>query len=114
MGAKWHLNEDNEDNVKLNYLRCDYLLEQCKLNKLKIIGALFWDYNPDCIVIPDINLHLQYIKNRKMDVDFVLKVRQILEKKAKNKNIPVFDSCLKASQFIEYLESKNISINSRI
>ena len=29
------------------------------MNNMKIIGALFWDYNPICIVIPKIQTHLE-------------------------------------------------------
>ena len=94
--------------MKLNYLRCDYLLEQCKLNKLNIIGALFWEYKPDAIVIPNIDIHLQYIKNRNMDETYVLKIRKFLIEKAQKENIPMFNNCIKATQFIEFLENNNI------
>ena len=93
-------------------MRCDYLLEQCRLNNMKIIGALFWNYSPICIVIPKIQTHLEYIKKRNMNVNYVLEVRNFLIKKAKEDKIKVCETCDDAHEFVKKLESKNIINNS--
>lgn len=108
LGVCWHFNEYNNTNIKLNYMRCDYLLEQLKVNKMKVIGSLFWKYKPTCIVIPEINVHIDFIKKRNMDINYVLEIRNKLLEKAIKENIPIFDNCIKATNFVDMLEKKNI------
>ena len=52
LGANWKTNYKNPNEFKLNYMRCDYLLEQYKQLGYRIIGSLFWAYVPDAIVTP--------------------------------------------------------------
>lgn len=108
LNVKWHFNETNNNNFKLNYLRCDYILEQCKVNNMKVIGALFWDYKPICIVIPKYETHLKYIKKRNMNIDYVIKIRNFLIQKAQKEKIQIFKTCEEAHIFVKKLESKNI------
>lgn len=42
----WYFNELNKPNIILNHMLCDDLLEQLKVNKIKVIGSLFWKYKP--------------------------------------------------------------------
>lgn len=60
LNINWHLNNNNnnKDDFKLNYLRCDYMNEQTKLLGFRIIGALYWEYLPDAIVIPPLKQHI--------------------------------------------------------
>lgn len=108
LGASWHFNESNKTNIKLNYMRCDYLLEQLKVNKMKVIGSLFWKYKPTCIVIPELNVHIEFIKKRNMDINYVMKIRNELLERAIKENIPTFDNCIKATNFVNMLEKNNI------
>lgn len=104
LGLDWHYNEKNENDFKLNYLRCDYMSEQSKCLGFRIIGALFWDYNPDAIVIPDLKLHKQYLAKRKdLDYTSIINLRKELFKKARKNNIPLFKDIISATQYLENL-----------
>jgi broad-specificity NMP kinase len=65
LGANWKTNYKNPNEFKLNYMRCDYLLEQSKQLGYRIIGSLFRVYVPDAIVIPPLKTYKEWIKNRK-------------------------------------------------
>lgn len=81
---------------------------------MKIIGSLFWDYTPICIIIPKLHTHLQYIEKRNMNKEFVLKVREFLIQKSKRENIKVCETSIEATKFVEDLEKKNIIEHSQI
>ena len=103
LGVNWKHYSDHSQ-FKLNYLRADYMLEQSKLYGFKLIGSLFWEYNPDAIVIPPLDIHKIYISNRSdLDYNNVLKIRNILIQKANNNNIPIFNSCIDAVNYIDSL-----------
>ena len=106
LGVKWHQNEQNPNDFKLNYLRADYMLEQSKLLGYCVIGALFWEYVPDAIVIPPLKIHKQYMNKRKdlKNNNMPLKVRKILEDMAEKNNVPVFESCEKAAKYLKNLK----------
>ena len=93
LGVKWHQNENNRDDFKLNYMRCDYMLEQSKLLGYRIIGALFWEYKADAVVMPPINVHREYAKSRpdlnKKKVDVL---RKLFRDHAKKFKIPIFET----------------------
>lgn len=112
LGVCWHFNELNKSNIRFNYMRCDYLLEQLKVNKMKVIGSLFWNYKPTCIVIPDLNIHIEFIKNRNMNINYVMEIRNKLLEKAIKEIIPIFDNCINATNFADMLE-KIILLNIR-
>lgn len=86
LGVKWHQNEKNLMDLRLNYLRADYMLEQSKQLGYRIIGALFWEYIPDAIVIPPLKIHKKYmlsrkdLKNIKDKNNIAFKIRKILKK----------------------------------
>ena len=104
LGVQWHHNKKNENDFKLNYLRCDYMNEQTKLLGFRIIGALFWDYLPDAIVIPDLKTHKKYLLKRKdLDYDTVINIRKELFKKARKNNIPLFKNIINATDYLENL-----------
>ena len=97
LGADWH----QSMNDKLNYTRCDYLHEQSKYYGFRILGCLFYDYNPDAIVVLPFELHKKYLENRPdLDVNIVKEVRKVLEEKSREKNIPLFDNIDDAIQYI--------------
>lgn len=82
----WYFIELNKPNIILNNMLCDDLLEQLKVNKMKVIGSLFWKYKPTCIVIPEINVHIDFIKKINMDINYVIEIRnKLLEKGIKIK-----------------------------
>jgi hypothetical protein len=104
LGVKWHQNENNPDNLKLNYLRCDYMSEQTKLLGFRIIGALFWNYIPDAIVIPPPDIHKKYIGKRKdLTEEKVKFVKDLLLKIAKENNVPIFETCEEATEYLDNL-----------
>jgi hypothetical protein len=93
LGVKWHQNEKNDVDFRLNYLRADYMLEQSKLLGYRVIGSLFYKYKPDAIVIPRLNIHKKYIAKRKdLKLQNVIDIRKYLLKRAKKYNVPVFDN----------------------
>ena len=104
LGVEWHYNEKNENDFKLNYLRCDYMSEQSKILGFRIIGALFWDYLPDAIVIPDLKIHKKYLSKRiDLNYDNVINIRKELLKKAKKHKIPLFKNINSATEYLEKL-----------
>ena len=85
LGVNWKLDENN--NFKLNYMRADYMSEQSKKLGYRIIGSLFWEYIPDAIVIPPLEIHKKYISNRKdLKYNNVIKIRKFLFRHAKKNN----------------------------
>jgi hypothetical protein len=104
LNLNWHLNEHNENDFKLNYLRADYLLEQSKLLGLRLIGSLYYNYIPDAIVILDETIHSKYIDERKLDKKFVFNVKTDLIEKSKQFNIPIFKSIIDAIKHLEQHE----------
>ena len=116
LGVKWHINCSNDNENKLNYLRADYILEQSKLQGLRIVGSLFWDYQADAIVILPEELNKSYfIARKKLNLDTdnqltwnkIKEIRNFLKLKAEQCSIPIFDNCIDASN---YLESKTKNI----
>ena len=104
LGIDWHFNEKNENDFKLNYLRCDYMSEQTKSFGFRIIGSLFWDYSPDAIIIPKLKLHKKYLLNRKdLNYNIVMNIRKELFKRAKKNKIPLFDNVEDATSYLEKL-----------
>ena len=88
-------------NDKLNYTRCDYLHAQSKYYGFRILGCLFYDYDPDAIVVLPFELHKKYLENRPdLDINIVKEVRRVLEEKSREKNIPLFDNIDDAIQYI--------------
>lgn len=103
LGVKWHFNEGNSDEQRLNYLRADYITEQSKQLGYWLIGSLFWEYKADAIVIPSWNQHKIYIKKRKdLNESNVLEIIKILREQAKKMKIPIFNSIEAAVKFLHY------------
>lgn len=111
LGVDWHYNEENQETYRMNYLRADYMCEQTKLLGYRIIGALFWEYVADAVVIPQLEEHLKYIHIRNESDDFskhldpisVKQIRRIMYRHAKNHKIPIFT---KIEDAVNYLENK--------
>ena len=105
LGVNWHQNEKNKDDFKLNYMRCDYMMEQSKLLGYRIIGALFWEYKADAVVIPPIGVHKEYAKSRPdLNKKLVNDLRKIFRDHAKKYKIPIFESIEEA---VKYINKKN-------
>lgn len=109
LNLNWHLNESNENDFKLNYLRADYLLEQSKLLGIRLLGSLYYNYIPDAIVILDEKIHSKYIDERnkldtknKLDKKFVFSVKTDLIEKSKKYNIPIFKSINDAIKHLDH------------
>ena len=103
-GTNAHFNAVNKDPsssaFKLNYLRCDYSLELCKSLGFRIIGALFWEYVPDAIVILSDAKHKEYLKKRKdLNLQMVNNVNQILRNIAKEHKVPIFNTIEEAVNY---------------
>tara|TARA_B100000767_G_scaffold61402_2_gene57201 strand:+ start:5109 stop:5603 length:495 start_codon:yes stop_codon:yes gene_type:complete len=102
LNVNWQNN--NPIDNRLSYLRADYMLEQSKLYGFRIIGALFWRYKADCMIIPPIDKHELFLKSRK-DLDFkkIIKMRDIFKKHATDNNIPIFENIENSIKYIENL-----------
>jgi GTPase SAR1 family protein len=102
LGANWKANEENQLDFTLNYMRCDYLLEQSKQLGYKVIGALFWKYVPDAIVMPDIEIHKRWIATRDdLCLETILDIRTVLVDISISNHIPLFESCEDAVEYVE-------------
>jgi len=102
LGVKWHQNERNLVDLRLNYLRADYMLEQSRALGFRIVGALFWQFVPDAIVMPNLRTHKKYLHHRKdLKLPFVLEVRKILKNMAKKHKVPIFASIKEAVDFLK-------------
>lgn len=110
LGVKWHFNEKDRKNCKLNYMRADYISEQSKSYGYRLIGALYWDYKADAIVIPELKKHKEFVLKRNKENKFPLELKMVMNirkdcyNKAKKYKIPIFKTILEA---VEYLENKN-------
>ena len=105
LGVKHHFNNKNKDDFRLNYLRADYMSEQTKQLGYRIIGALFWEYKADAIVIIPEKLHKQYLSKRKdLNLKTVTEIIKYLREHAKKYNIPIFDNILDATKYLENLK----------
>jgi len=105
LAVDWHFNSGNMTDVRLNYLRADYISEQTRQYEFRMISALFWDFPEDAVVIPPMKTHKEYKKTRKdLTLDDIKKLRKITTKMAKKFKIPIFKPVASAT---EYLESKD-------
>lgn len=96
------VNLKNKDEERLVYLRSDYLLEQSKIYGYRIIGALFWEYKSDAIVIPPLKTHKKFIETRSdIDLDRMKNMRKIFRNHAKKHNIKIFESVEDAVKYLE-------------
>ena len=104
LGVKWHFNMKNEKDFQLNYLRADYMSEQTRSLGYRIIGALFWEFKADAIVLLPLDLHKKYLSKRKdLNLKIVLDIRNYLSEHAKKNKIPIFDSIIDATKYLENL-----------
>jgi len=100
LGLKWQ----NTDDPERTYTLADKMLEKCKQEGYRIIGSLFWTYKADAIVIPELEQHRQFIQTRPdLNLDNVIKIRDILSKQVEEYNIPVFLNCQDAVDYVENL-----------
>ena len=118
-GTNAHFNSVNNnpssDAFKLNYLRCDYSLELCKSLGFRIIGALFWKYIPDAIVILSDSKHKEYLKKRKdLNLEMVNNVNKILRNIAKKHKVPIFNTIEDAVNYCNKKLDNTFSNNNKI
>ena len=103
LNINWKNPKDSIDE-RLSYLRADYMLEQCKLYGYRIIGSLFWEYKADAIVIPTLKQHKLYVSSRKdLNLNKIKNMRKIFFSHAKRNKIPVFDSIIDATTYLDKL-----------
>ena len=106
LNINWN-NCKNRDDLRLAYLRADYMLEHCKVYGYRIIGALFWEYKADAMVIIPLKQHIKYMKNRSdLDLKKLKNLRNIFISHAKEKKIPIFKSINEAIRYINSLNNK--------
>ena len=92
LGLMWHQNESNKTDFILNYKRADYLIEQTIHQGFNLIGALYYEYIPDAIVIPPLSIHQEYLNKRGLKHSgFVESVIKDLREKAQLHSVPIFD-----------------------
>ena len=102
LNINW-LNSTNSIDERLSYLRADYMLEQSKLYGYRIIGALFWEYKADAVVILPLKQHILYFSKRKdLDLSKIFEFRRIFYEHAKKYNIPIFDNIKDTITYLEY------------
>ena len=72
-------------------MRADYITEQSKQLGYWLIGALFWEYKADAIVIHPWSIHEKYVNKRgDLNPNMVKQIRKLLFKHAKQMKIPLF------------------------
>ena len=104
LGVKHHFNMKNEKDFQLNYLRADYMSEQTRSLGYRIIGALFWEFKADAIVLLPLELHKKYLSKRKdLNLKIVMDIRNYLSEHAKKNKIPVFNNIIDAKNYLEKL-----------
>ena len=92
MGINWK--SDCKIEEEYTYKKIDNILETCKKDGFNIIGSLFWDYIPDAIVIPPLDIHIKYLKMRNdLNYSDVMTIRNYLNKHAIENNIPLYTNC---------------------
>ncbi len=97
-------NHKDQDDARLAYLRADYMLEQSRQYGYRIIGALFWEYKADAVVIPSLKQHKLYAESRKdLDLNKIKNMRKIFLSHARKYKIPVFQSINDAVNYLEKL-----------
>jgi len=105
LNVKHNLNKTNPIDFELGMRRSDYMLAQSKLLGYRIIGALFWEFKADAMVIPPLKQHLLYTSKRKdLNVKLIKQLRKTFKEQAKILNIPIFNSIDKA---FKYTTEKN-------
>jgi hypothetical protein len=112
LNIEW-MNTKNPIDERLSYLRADYMLEQSKLYGYRMIGALFWEYKADAIVIPPFKLHTLYVSSRKdLDITKIKTMRKIFFTHAKKYKIPVFDNIINAVTYLDNLEKERLKCSN--
>ena len=100
LNVNHNLNSNNPIDFELGMRRADYMLAQSKLLGYRVIGALFWEYKADAMVIPPLKKHLLYTKKRKdLTEKSIKEMRKIFKEQAKILNIPIFNSIDKAVKY---------------
>ena len=95
-------NHKNCMERRLCYMRADYMLEQSRCYGFRIIGALFWEYKADAVVIPPLKQHKLYAESRKdLDLNKIKNMRKIFLSHARKYKIPVFQSINDAANHLE-------------
>ena len=99
----WHLNKKNPVELRLNYLRNEYIIEQSRALGYRILGSLFWeDIKPDAIVMPDYKDHKKLFQKRNdINLTFIKKIRSLILKLAKKKKVKVFKTIPEAIKYCE-------------
>ncbi len=108
---------DSNDVQEIN-IRCDIITQQSKDQGFWIMGSSNKYLKPDAVVLPDIDTHISYIKNREeknydggakiQNIDGVLNHRKWMEK-WREQDVPFFKSINEATEFLfsRYMQEYN-------
>ena len=96
LGFEWSIRSGPE-----TYQPMDCMLHDCKRAGMFVMGSLFWEYVPDAVVIPPLNIHLERIRMRPdLDVGDAIEVRTLLQRVSKMHALPSFESFAQADAHI--------------
>ena len=85
------------------------MTEQTILLGYRIIGSLWLKYKADAIVIPPLDLHKKYLlKRHDLVVSNVINIRNLIVEHSEKHNIPLFDSIIKAKNYLENKLEKKV------
>ena len=88
---EWLKEKHSKAELEAHYRECDRYLAAMRDEGLWVVGALFWVYVPNAIVILDEALHRKWVAKRDdLDWDFAKGVRDFLEKHSKKHSVPVY------------------------
>lgn len=90
---EWLKEEHSKAEVEAHYRECDRYLSAMRDEGLWVVGALFWEYVPDAIVILDEVQHRKWVAKRDdLDWEFVKGVREYLQKQSKEHSVPIYNN----------------------
>ena len=90
---EWHNKKHTQAEVEAHYRECDNYLKAMKEEGCWVVGALFWEYVPDAIVILDEAQHRKYVAQRDdLDWESVKRVREFLRKQSREHSVPIYNN----------------------
>ena len=101
LGVKWSDKVKDMDEFEKQYRRCDEMSAEVKAYGLRVLGALFWDYPADAVVLLPEDQHREYVAKRK-DLSWkrVKDIREVIQEGAIRYKTPVFESIQAATEHI--------------
>ena len=88
---EWLGKKNTQAEVEAHYRECDKYLKAMRDEGLWVVGALFWEYVPDAIVILNEAQHRKWVDKRdNLNWEFVKGVRKYLQKQSKEYSVPIY------------------------